>query len=269
MTEPFRQLVDAHANARDRLDKQALAAVRSALATFTGWYSDAAVRDMAAGVVKQIEATQRATANLTNAYLTRVAQGVVGKAVRPVPLVVPGTLREGIEHVAVYERLGAAYRFAASQGASPAEALATTLARGVAMGQMDNLLAFRGQTRSFVESSGRISGYRRVIRPELSRSGTCGLCAVASDQVYHSNELMPIHEHCHCNVLPIAGSKDPGRGLNEDEFKTLYGAAGSTEGRELAKVKIEVHQHGELGPVLRLAGQHFRGPAEVTAALAA
>lgn len=264
----FTQLVDAHANARDRLDRQAVNAIRAAVMGFEGWYSDAAVTDMAAQVVRVIEATQRATANVTNAYLARVAQEVVDKAIRPPALVVPATLREGTDHVAVYERLGATYRFAASKGASPAEALATTLARGVAMGQMDNLLAFRGQTRAFMESSDRIRGYRRVIRPEMSRTGTCGLCAVASDQIYHSRDLMPIHEHCHCNVLPIAGSKDPGRNLNEDEFSAIYGAAGSTDGRDLKKVAVEIHHHGELGPVLRLAGQHFRGPAAVEAAAA-
>jgi hypothetical protein len=259
-------LVDAYANTRDRLDGQAIAAVRKALTNFSGWYSDAQVRDMAAGVVKQIEATQRQTANLTNSYLARVAEAVVGKAVRPVPIVVPSELREGADHVAVYERLGAAYRFAASQGASPAEALATTLARGVAMGQMDNLLAFRGQTSKFMQSSDRISGYRRVIRPERSRSGTCGLCAVASDKVYRSGDLMPIHERCNCSVLPIAGGKDPGRTLNVDEYKAITDAAGSDKGIDLAKVRVEVHQHGELGPVLRPAGQHFRGPSEVAAA---
>jgi len=262
----YTQLVDAHANARDRLDAQAVKAVRTALLGFDGWYSDAKVRDMAAQLVKQIEATQRQTANLTNAYLQRVAQAVIGKATGAVPIVSVADLREGTDHVSVYERLGATYRYAASTGASPSEALATTLARGAAMGQMDNLLALRGQTRQFMRSSGRITGYRRIVRPELSRSGSCGLCAVASDQVYHTDDLMPIHEHCKCDVLPIAGGKDPGRQLNEDEFKALYGAAGSTDGRDLKKVSVVVHQHGELGPVLRLAGQNFRGPTEVAAA---
>lgn len=259
----YRQLVDAYANTRDRLDKQAVAAVRAAVLTFGGWYSDEQVRDMAARVVAQIETTQRLTATITNSYLSRVASGVVGQTVAAPGIVLPASLRAGVDHVAVYERLGATYRYAASTGASPAQALATTLARGVAMGQMDNLLAFRAQSRQFMSSSDKITNYRRVIRPELSRSGTCGLCAVASDQMYASDELMPVHEHCNCGVLPVARGKDPGRSLNASEFKAIYDAAGSTDAKDLKKVTIAIHEHGELGPVLRPGGQHFRGPAEV------
>jgi hypothetical protein len=74
---------------------------------------------------------------------------------------------------------------------------------------------------------------------------------------------MPIHERCHCGVLPIVGGKDPGRNLNEDEFKHIYGEAGSTAREDLAKVRVEVHEHGELGPVLRKKGDNFRGPSDV------
>lgn len=263
---PFRQLVDAYANKQDELDARAVNAVRAALTNFTGWYSDAKVRDMAAQLVKQIESTQRLTASLTNAYLQRVAAGVVGQAVGAVPLVSVADLRAGTDHVEVYERLGMQYRYAASQGAAPAEALATTLARGVAMGQMDNLLAFRGQSRQFLRASGKIHGYRRVLRPELSRTGSCGLCAVASDNIYSVDDLMPIHEHCKCGVLPIAGGKDPGRTLNVAEYKGITDAAGGDTREALSRVKVAVHEHGELGPVLRVEDQHFRGPAEVARA---
>jgi hypothetical protein len=36
-----------------------------------------------------------------------------------------------------------------------------------------------------LEADLRVTGYRRVVHPELSRTGTCGLCIVASDQVYN------------------------------------------------------------------------------------
>jgi hypothetical protein len=60
------------------------------------------------------------------------------------------------------------------------------------------------------EKDERIIGYRRIIHPEASKGGVCGLCIAASDRVYHVKELMPIHDRCECTVSPVTTAHDPG-----------------------------------------------------------
>ena len=47
-------------------------------------------------------------------------------------------------------------------------------------------------------------GYRRVIHPELSETGTCGLCVVASTRVYGKKMLAPMHSHCKCTTIGVS-----------------------------------------------------------------
>lgn len=114
----------------------------------------------------------------------------------------------------------------------------------------------------------RADGWRRILRPELSQSGPCGLCVVAADRIYSRGDLLPIHDRCVCEVLPILGDLDPGLLLNDDDLARLYRAAGSTggskrEGGALKKIRVALTEHGELGPVLTRADQHFRGMQQV------
>lgn len=124
-----------------------------------------------------------------------------------------------------------------------------------------------------------ITGYRRVIRPELSRTGTCGLCIVASDQVYKTGDLMPLHARCKCEVMPIIGDIDPGSALNNLTLGDLYGAAADsvsdlrrsgerrggpasrsgTAADDLKEVRLQINEHGEWGPVLTDGRHQFTG----------
>jgi hypothetical protein len=129
---------------------------------------------------------------------------------------------------------------------------------------MDIQLADRDQSQKFLtENADRrdIRGWRRVIHPELSKGGTCGLCIAISDRVYGVKELRAVHDHCECTTLPIVGTQDPGNSLNNLDLKTLYGnAGGSTSGEALKRTRYQVDEHGELGPVLSADGRHVRGP---------
>lgn len=99
---------------------------------------------------------------------------------------------------------------------------------------------------------GSITGYRRVLHPELSTTGSCGLCVAASTRVYKISELMPIHNLCKCEVVPIYGKRDPGSQINDEDLAVLYAEAGDTTyGRDLKAQRYEVFDHPELGPVLR------------------
>lgn len=102
---------------------------------------------------------------------------------------------------------------------------------------------------------GAITGYRRVLHPELAESGeSCGLCVASSDRVYKVAELLPIHNLCNCKIAPIIDGNDPGSQINDEDLATLYEQAGdTTDGRELKKQRYVVFEHPELGPVLRNA----------------
>lgn len=126
----------------------------------------------------------------------------------------------------------------------------------------DIALAAREQAHEFLtKATPRITNYRRVIHPELSTGGTCGLCAAASNRLYQVADLMPLHSLCRCTVLPIYGGIDLGEQINAQDLKLLYGLAGSTGRADLAKVRYQIDQHGELGPVLGAAKQR-KGPAQ-------
>ena len=92
-----------------------------------------------------------------------------------------------------------------------------------------------------------ITGYRRVVHPELSRAGTtCGLCIAASQRFYHKADLAKIHDNCHCAVVPIVQSIDPGQILNSRELAALYKAAGGTDRESLKNVRF-TPEGGDLG----------------------
>lgn len=145
-----------------------------------------------------------------------------------------------------------------------------SMLRAAAVAQTDVMLADRAQSRHTLRTRG-VQRYRRVIRPYAGSGGpVCGLCIVASDRTYFVEDLLPIHANCRCEVVPV-GSADPGLRLNRDDLKRIYAAAGSTgggkqQGGALKKVRVQITEHGELGPVLSNANHRRRGPTEVAAA---
>lgn len=175
-----------------------------------------------------------------------------------------------------YGRVAEQYRYGViANGEDESTARAKALVRIEAVAQTDVTLAVREQVRKSVGKLRNVKGYRRVLRPELSEEGPCGLCVVAADRVYHVEELKPIHDRCVCEVLPIIGSLDPGLELNSDDLDAIYDAAGGTGGEvvrgrkrhsaALKKIRVALAEHGELGPVLVNADHKFRGPTKVAA----
>jgi len=96
----------------------------------------------------------------------------------------------------------------------------------------------------------KIIGYRRVIHPEQTKTGTCGMCIAAADRIYHIKELMPLHLRCKCTVAAITAAHDPGDDANSIDLKTLYEHAGGKTVSHLKRTRYDVDEHGELGPVL-------------------
>lgn len=116
---------------------------------------------------------------------------------------------------------------------------------------MANRAAFRDAINS--APKGVITGYRRVLHPELAQSGqSCGLCIAASTRIYKKKDLLPLHNLCNCEPVEIVKGRDIGQQINDEDLDTLYGAAGdSTHRTDLSNTKWKVFEHPELGPVLR------------------
>lgn len=65
-------------------------------------------------------------------------------------------------------------------------------------------------------------GYRRVIHPELSESGTCGLCVAAATRVYRVKSLAPMHSHCKCTTIGVSATTDVGDAINENDLDEAW-----------------------------------------------
>lgn len=148
------------------------------------------------------------------------------------------------------------------RGDSPEKAQEKARVRIAAAAETDVTLAVREQYRRNMSSQGA-TGFRRILHPELSESGPCGLCVVAADRIYKTEDLLPIHSRCLCEVLPVYGRLDPGLTLNGDDLRRLYDAAGGNTREQLRRVRVVMTEHGELGPILVHGERNYRGPEQV------
>jgi hypothetical protein len=241
--------VEANAAGRNALVDNLVAQVQALLKTFTGWYSDPAVAAMSKDIAGLVTPTQQIMVAQENAYLSQVSSMLAGHTVPPAKLAPTHNLRAGVTPDDVYERIARQYRYERSIDVPEPDALQHVRTRADVMNQADVALAARRQDAEFF-SQHDITGYRRVIHPELAKTGSCGLCIAASDQIYHKSRLLPIHDRCHCGVMPVIGGFDAGSALNNLDLSTLYEHGGSTSAADLKRTRYQIDQHGELGPTL-------------------
>jgi hypothetical protein len=260
-----------------QLQTQTTAAVEAGWSSFTKWYDAVAVAAIAAEMANLSTVAQHTTAGLSAQYATQVAAAALGVPAPRVPRNMWSQVRDGKPLRLVHTRPAEVFKKAIATGATHEEAVARAVQRGTGLVTSDVLLEDRAVQRAVFERMG-VTGYRRIIHPELSRTGTCGLCIAAADRVYSTNELMPLHPpSCNCSVLPIVGDIDPGLSLNEQDLKTLYADAGSTKAFDLRRTGYKsleelraagdtayaVHEHGELGPMLARPDDKFRSARQV------
>ena len=129
------------------------------------------------------------------------------------------------------------------------------------MAATDLQLAKTHTTRAVLSGKDNVVGYRRV----LTGRESCALCAVAATQRYRKDRLLPIHDGCDCGVAPIYGDRDPGQVIDPDQLEGIKASLAERFGDDSGEVAdyrkaIVVHEHGELGPVIAVRGQHFTGP---------
>jgi hypothetical protein len=246
-------------------DARAQAAASSLWSGFAEWYTAAAVAEIATQAASQSMAGQQMASGLAQQYartLVDLMRPPTGVAIPPRALQLP-PVRNGADLIEVYTRPAAKYRRTYAFTEDAEAAAADAIARAQELIETDQLLTRRDATQQTFKSLG-VQRLRRVIHPELSESGTCGLCAVASTRTYAVDELLSIHPpHCKCTSAPVDGNSDPGAVINEKDLAGLYDEAGGTSGAKLKRIRVR--QHGEYGPTLVDAEHSFRGPREVKA----
>lgn len=159
-----------------------------------GSWNEADVDLFLARTLPVVDAGQRRTVSLTDAYLARVTGGrTVGL---PAAELVGAGVRNGTPPAEVYRRpfvqlwsaLGAGARFSDAMGAAGVRA-AQSAATDVSLTMRASADAFQEQSTGPAEQ--RIIGWERVIDPDA-----CAFCATASTQRYRSANLDPIHANC-------------------------------------------------------------------------
>lgn len=255
--------VDQQAAGRERLSVNLAGFIRRLFRSLMGqgMYDEVAVGRVAREVAAMVRQGQVATGDLTSAYFDQVFANMGIRSQGRVTL--PERLR-GVDPAEQWQRPAREYRRHVKDGLSELDAMARAEERAETMARTDLTLAMREASRQRLVSADSITGYRRVIHPERSKSGTtCGLCIAASDRVYRKSELLPIHDFCNCETLPITGALDPGRTINDQDIAELYRqalvASGGDTGRAaLKRVRFAIVEHGELGPQLVVQGQRRR-----------
>jgi hypothetical protein len=218
----------------------------AAIWTGLGAYRDPQVAQFIRVVVPKVQAGQIATARLTAQYLG-------GPILSRERIVAARKVDPAVE----YRRPAVNLYTLLSQGASFADAVTSSTQLIGDLTATDLQLALRLQGQHSLGSQGH-TRYRRV----LTGSENCERCAIASTNVYSTSDLLPIHDHCDCTVEPIRESSAAVdlSGLTLTSARAEAVAAGVS-----LESLVAVHQHGELGPVIAWASDHFTGPDEIAA----
>lgn len=155
--------------------------------------------------VPVVAAGQAAVVTLVDGYLAAKAQAETGEgAVQGLdPAGYTTGMLRGAPAAEVYARpfgvLGAAiaggaeFSAAKASGGDYLDKLVST----------DLQLAQTHSARDWMSNEPRVTGWQRVT------SGGCDFCQQAASRTYRTRDLMPIHEHCHCSVVPVFGDVEP------------------------------------------------------------
>lgn len=260
MPDRSRALALQHREVQRRLRAVATDSVKRRW-TALGSYDAADVERFVPDAVRMVEAAQRRSAIITDAYLGRVLER------QPLGIdparVIGAAARRGTEPPEVYRRPFATMWRALDDGKPYQEALDQGLDRLTSTVGTDIQLAMRGAAREVMETDLRIYGWQRVT------GDACDFCLLASTQRYHTGDLMPLHNHCGCTVEPLY--VETGQVINRDlidelDAKDATGRINAdTTGLDLedASREVAIREHGELGPVLTDARHSFTGPRDI------
>lgn len=264
-----------------------VAAIRERVVVFarTLWEATAQLRDadvdrLVARLVPVVQGGQVQVANITSAYVRRLAEleGIVPVSVPVDRATIVGY--RGVPPEDVYRRPAVTAYTALSQGKSFQEARAEGMARLVSIVSSDVQQARNRQARAAYSSS----GFDYTVRT-LSGAENCALCVIASTQRYRLSGLMPIHPGCDCGERGVTAGRDPGQIIDPDlleathaqiESKLGYTDRGAhdlligktdSQARPISDFTdlLVTHEHGELGPTLSWRSDRFTSEADIAA----
>lgn len=283
-------LAAAYAAAQARVETRLLERLRKLIDRLFGleWFNKTAEKAVRRQMAEVVRDAQEVIADLTGGYLDdvfdlmdiRVPRSAIDKAV-----VLPKQLRK-VDPDTQWRRPGSAARFAKMKGIDDLEAQIVAQERAEEMARMDLQLAAQEAERQKynLAADETLVGHRRVLRPEMSESGPCGLCIVAATRIYKVGELKPLHGGCCCGSMPVTIAADPALRMNKDDFEvwmergedaekelqkvgvtrdrlnSWYAAAGGTDREGLQRIRVRTASHGEIGPVLVNNKYAFRDP---------
>jgi len=227
--------------------RAALALVRTRVKAFarTAWvaqgsYRDADIDRLVALIVPRVQAGQLQVANLTSAYIASIATLRGGALVAPARvnrgIVLDG---RGVPAEDVYRRPASAVYNGLAEGKSYSDSLALGALLLGTLIATDMQMSMVRQARESYQAQG-VTLYVRV----LNGGKNCDLCIDASGKSYHTEDLSPIHPGCSCST-DAAGTEAP-----SIDRSTL----GNPD------IEVAVREHGEMGPTLTNAADHFTGP---------
>ncbi len=265
----LQQLSDRHVQQRDGILEKLLALIFGLWTDFDAWDDRDVVNGMVARSAKLALDAAAKNRRAQRVYLTTVLDDM-GVSTRDIPPPLEAYPRSGVTPIEVYRRPVDDFIFRRRNGSTLAESEEAFQQRMRAIAEADMRAAERDEAEDIFRAVPPVLFYRRIIHPEMSESGVCGLCVVASQNRYGSRDLLPLHGGCKCDVAPVTEGNDPGLALNKDDLRRIYAAASAsgqlgdgvrrfgTMADELREVRVVVREHGELGPILVKEGDHFR-----------
>jgi hypothetical protein len=298
VTPAQRRLVEAH---RRSLTQLRTVTARQVQGVFDrlGSYDRADVPRFVNAAVPIVERSQSMAARLRAAMVARA----VGAPVPTLDMqaVTGAAVRNGTPPEAVYVRPFKELWRGLDDGKRFVDARDGASQRAGNLADTDVFLASRQAT---VET-GRLVNADRPSRSRLrywqrvADGNACNFCLLASTQRYTMEDLMPLHDHCTCDVLPLTSDSDQvvdpdllyrlrseGVTVTRENGETyIYGEKATPNYDWESKVSPEVRaeidaqrgpvpddapapavaikEHGELGPVLVNPEHTFTGPADV------
>lgn len=211
-------------------------------------------------VVPVVLAGRRQVSALTDSYLSQVMTQALGHRVAPRGPIDTNALR-GVPASDVYARPFQTVWTKLADGVPFDSAVSAGAARLVDLLATDFQMAKTHTAQDvFSNSPDRIIGYARVV----SGVNTCALCYVAATQFYHRGDLMPIHPGCNCSVEPITKANPFDQAVMDQQLMDVHQAVDEQFGFHASDARaidyrklVVVQNHGEYGPTLAIAGQHF------------
>jgi hypothetical protein len=259
-----RQLTDGYLAITSRLVNNAGNIAANSFRRLGSWRDDDVQRYID-GLMPLLDGIKRQSSTLTTAYYKAIAEGRDEDfTVPPIPAsdLTTAALRRGVGAEVVYLRPFVEVWTAVSKGAQLRDAIEAGAIRARSLASTEVQLAKRNVGLLSRRANDNIVGFIRT----LTGAENCALCFVASTQRYTRGELMPIHPGCDCGELPLYGNQDPGQVIDEERLTAVHEAVearfgfSDPSGRKIDYRAITIHEHGELGPILTVKGQHFTGP---------